>query len=71
VSPAGFGCEASSVDIRTLPDDVTEPGVQGTKVDSKPYLLAVPAAEGAAQAALYCATPPDSFKADLMKRLLQ
>ncbi|MDH4066591.1 MAG: nucleoside hydrolase, partial [Acidobacteriota bacterium] len=34
--PDGFVCESLPVDIRVLPDDVTEPGVQGTVVAEKP-----------------------------------
>ena len=40
ISPDGFACEALKARIETLADDVTEPGVQGVKVDRKPYLLA-------------------------------
>ena len=69
ISPAGFGCESLKARIETLPDDVTEPGVQGGKVDRKPYLLAAKDLPGAPARVTYCATAPASFKQDLLNRL--
>lgn len=68
VSPAGFSCEKLNARIDTLADDETEAGVQGTKVDRKPYLLASNTFAGA-PAVTYCATAPDGFKRDLLARL--
>ena len=69
ISPAGFRCEALPARIETLQDDVTEPGVQGVKVDRKPYLLASKDLIGAAARVTYCATAPDGFKENLLTRL--
>ena len=69
ISPAGFACEPLKARIETLPDDVTEPGVQGVKVDRKAYLLAASELPGATARVTYCATAPASFKADLLERL--
>jgi pyrimidine-specific ribonucleoside hydrolase len=69
-SPAGFTCESLPVEMRTLPDDVTEPGMQGTVVDRKPYLL-VASAIGATSRALYCSDAPPGFKSDLLDRLMR
>ena len=49
ISSKGFGCERLPARIETLPDDVTEPGVQGVRVDRKPYLLASQDLAGAAE----------------------
>lgn len=69
ISPDGFSCERLPIAIHTLPDDVTEPGVQGIKVERKPYLLAARDLEGATHEAVYCSTAPEGFKADLIDRL--
>ena len=69
VAPDGFGCETLPVDIRTLPDDATEPGVQGTTAEAKPFLLASNTLTGATSRAVYCSVPPPGFKADLLQRL--
>ncbi len=69
VSSDAYQCERLPVSIATLPDDVTEPGVQGTRVDSKPYLLASHALADARHKVTYCGTAPPSFKADLLERL--
>ena len=69
ISDNGFACETLPARIDTLPDDVTEPGVQGVKVDRKPYLLASNALAGASAQVTYCASAPDGFKDDLMRRL--
>jgi inosine-uridine nucleoside N-ribohydrolase len=71
LSPDTFGCERLPTRIEVLPDDVTEPGVQGTKVERKPFLLAAASLTSAEAQTLYCATPPSSFKRDLMERLLR
>jgi len=68
---AGFHCETLPIEIRTLPDDVTEPGVQGAKVESKPYLLVSKTFTTAPARALYCSTAPSHFKRDLLERLLR
>ena len=69
ISDKGFGCERLPARIDTLADDVTEPGVQGVKVDRKPYLLASNDLAGAAARVTYCASAPDGFKQDLLDRL--
>jgi inosine-uridine nucleoside N-ribohydrolase len=69
-SPAGFTCETLPVDIRVLPDDVTEPGMQGTKVETKPYLLVSGTLDGVSRTAIYCSTAPAGFKEHLLRRLV-
>jgi inosine-uridine nucleoside N-ribohydrolase len=69
ISPVGFACEPLKARIETLADDVTEAGVQGTKVDRKPYLLASNTFADAPSRVIYCATAPDGFKQDLLMRL--
>jgi pyrimidine-specific ribonucleoside hydrolase len=69
ISPQGFACETLKARIETLADDVTEPGVQGVKVDRKPYLVASNAFSAAAPRVTYCATAPAGFKQDLLARL--
>ena len=69
ISSEGFGCETLKARIETLADDVTEPGVQGVKVDRKPYLLASNALVEATSRVTYCAAAPATFKQDLMTRL--
>ncbi len=71
VSSGGFTCETLPVAIRTLPDDVTEPGVQGTEVETKPFLLASETLTGSTARAVYCAAPPPGFKSDLIDRVLR
>ena len=71
VSPQGFGCESLPVAIETLPDDITEPGMQGTTVPNKPYLLASESLRSSPRRALYCSKPPARFKPDLLRRLLR
>jgi inosine-uridine nucleoside N-ribohydrolase len=70
-SPARFQCEMLSITIETLPDDLTEPGVQGTKVEPKPYLLVSSSIANAFGQVTYCATAPPTFKTDLLERLLR
>jgi hypothetical protein len=55
--------------IEVLPDDATEPGVQGTKVETKPFLLAAASLTAPNGQTLYCSTPPATFKKDLIERL--
>ncbi len=55
----------------TLPDDVTEPGVQGVQVDRKPYLLASQDLAGAVARVTYCSAAPPNFKQDLLDRLMR
>jgi pyrimidine-specific ribonucleoside hydrolase len=69
VSAQGFGCEVLPARIDTLADDVTEPGVQGTRVERKPYLLAAASLGDAGARVTYCSTAPPGFKADLLSRL--
>ena len=71
VSPAGFGCESLPIAIETLPDDITEPGMQGTTVQNKPYLLVSESFKSAPGRARYCSKAPASFKRDLLDRLLR
>lgn len=70
VSPRGFACETLPIEIRTLPDDVTEPGVQGTVVPTKPFLLASSTFTTVSSTALFCSTAPAGFKSDLLERLI-
>jgi inosine-uridine nucleoside N-ribohydrolase len=71
ISSEGFACENLPARIETLVDDVTEPGVQGVKVDRKPYLLASKDFGDAAARVTYCATVPSTFKQDLLDRLMR
>jgi inosine-uridine nucleoside N-ribohydrolase len=71
ISPAGFGCDTLPVRIDTLADDVTEPGVQGVQVDRKPYLLVSKSFGDAASHVTYCSSAPDTFKQDLLTRLMR
>jgi pyrimidine-specific ribonucleoside hydrolase len=71
VSSDGFACENLKARIDTLPDDVTEPGVQGVKVERKPYLLASNALEDTPSRVTYCASAPAGFKQDLLARLMR
>ena len=71
ISSVGFACEPLKARIDTLPDDVTEAGVQGVKVDRKPYLLASNALEGAPSRVTYCSVAPAGFKQDLLARLMR
>jgi inosine-uridine nucleoside N-ribohydrolase len=69
ISSNGFDCARLPARIDTLPDDVTEPGVQGVQVDRKPYLLASQELAGAVARVTYCSTAPPNFKQDLLDRL--
>lgn len=69
-APAGFTCETLPIEIQTLADDVTEPGMQGTAVERKPYLLVSPSFSASARAR-YCSAAPAGFKQDLLDRLLR
>lgn len=71
VSPHGYECETLPARIQTLPDDVTEPGVQGTTVETKPYLLVSSDFRDAPARAHYCFRAPDDFKRDLLDRLVR
>lgn len=71
VSSDGFGCESLKARIDTLPDDVTEPGVQGVKVERKPYLLASNTLGDVPSRVTYCSSAPDGFKHDLLARLMR
>lgn len=70
-APAGFECESLPVEIRTLPDDVTEPGMQGSAVETKPYLLVSKSFVSAPARALFCSNAPPDFKRELLERLLR
>lgn len=69
ISAQGFRCESLGARIETLADDVTEPGVQGVKVERKPYLLASATFTDASSRVTYCSSAPDGFKQDLLARL--
>ncbi|MBA3271515.1 MAG: nucleoside hydrolase [Acidobacteria bacterium] len=69
ISADGFACDTLPVDMLTLPDDVTEPGVQGTAVASKPFLIASSTLAAASTTALSCSDAPPDFKRDLLARL--
>lgn len=71
VSQEGFECESLPVEIHTLPDDITEPGVQGTAVQRKPYLLVSKTFTSAPTRVLYCSTAPPDFKGALFDRLMR
>jgi inosine-uridine nucleoside N-ribohydrolase len=71
VSSEGFVCETLGARIDTLADDVTEAGVQGVKVERKPYLLASSTFAGAASHVIYCSSAPEGFKQDLLTRLMR
>jgi inosine-uridine nucleoside N-ribohydrolase len=71
VSSEGFACETLSAHIETLADDVTEPGVQGVRVERKPYLLASKDFGDAAARVTYRSTAPPNFKQDLLERLMR
>ena len=71
VSQADFECESLPIEIHTLPDDITEPGVQGTAVQQKPYLLVSKAFTSAPTRVLYCSTAPPDFKRELLDRLMR
>ena len=71
VSPKDFLCESLQIEIQTLQDDVTEPGMQGGAVDRKPYLLVSKSFTSVSHRALYCSTAPAGFKRDLLDRLLR
>lgn len=69
ISSDGFACETLQARIQTLADDETEPGVQGTRVERKPYLIASRSVSAAGGRVTYCSTAPDGFKDDLLARL--
>jgi inosine-uridine nucleoside N-ribohydrolase len=69
VSAQGFACEVLPARIDTLADDLTEPGVQGTRVERKPYLLAAGSLADTRARVTYCSAAPPAFKADLLSRL--
>jgi inosine-uridine nucleoside N-ribohydrolase len=71
ISPANFECESLPIEIHTLPDDITEPGVQGTAVEQKPYLLVSKTFTSAPTTGLYCSSAPPDFKRDLFDRLMR
>ena len=49
---------------------MTEPGVQGTRVERKPYLLAARNLADTGARVTYCSAAPPDFKADLLSRLM-
>ena len=69
ISQNGFACETLKAGIDIGADDVTEAGVQGVKVDRKPYLLASNALADGSSHVSYCSSAPDGFKQDLLARL--
>jgi pyrimidine-specific ribonucleoside hydrolase len=70
VSPAFVTCEELPARIDELPDDVTEPRMQGASVARKPYLLAAQAIVPGVPVE-YCSAAAPLFKADLLQRLLR
>lgn len=66
--PGLLTCERLPAAIRVLPDDVTEAGVQGTKVKEKPYLL-VSRELSRASDVTYCHDVDTAFKPMLLERL--
>lgn len=68
-SPVGFTCEKLPARIDTLADDVTEPGVQGVRVDRKPYLLVAKDLDRTPARVTYCSSAPPGFKQQLLSRL--
>lgn len=69
ISSDGFRCDRLPARIDTLADDVTEPGVQGVRVDRKPYLLVADGLDGSGRAT-YCSEAPSGFKPQLLARLI-
>ena len=70
VSPAGFECASLPIEIHTLPDHITEPGVQGIAVPEKPYSLVSQSFTSATTLALYCSTASPGFKREPLDRLV-
>jgi inosine-uridine nucleoside N-ribohydrolase len=70
VSPDLLTCERLPARIDTLADDVTEPRMQGTTVEKKPYLLAARELAPAPEVE-YCSAAAPAFKDDLLRRLTQ
>lgn len=70
VSPALVACEELPARIDELPDDVTEPRMQGSSVARKPYLLAAQTIVPGVPVE-YCSTAAPAYKADLLLRLLR
>ncbi len=70
-SRTGFACESLPIEIQILPDDITEPGMQGTTVPNKPYLLVSESFKSVPGRTLYCSKAPPHFKRDLLDRLLR
>ncbi len=68
-SPSLLTCETLPARIDVLPDDATEARVQGTKVESKPYLLVSRDFGASAPPVDYCYSAADGFKADLLRRI--
>ena len=71
IDSKGFACETLPARIDTLADDVTEPGVQGVQVERKPYLLVSKDFGDGGAHVTYCASAPDTFKEDLLTRLMR
>ena len=67
-SPELISSEKLPVEIQTLPDDVTEERMQGTKEKEKPYLL-VSKTLTTKRTVRYCYKASENFKQDLLKRL--
>jgi pyrimidine-specific ribonucleoside hydrolase len=70
VSPDFVACEELPAGIEQLPDDVTEPRMQGASVATKPYLLAAQAIVPGVPVE-YCSAAAPAYKADLLQRLLR
>jgi pyrimidine-specific ribonucleoside hydrolase len=69
LSPQRFECEVLGTAIEVHPDDVTEPGMQGTKVETKPFLVVSASLSRPARQVTYCSTVAAGFKRDLLERL--
>jgi pyrimidine-specific ribonucleoside hydrolase len=66
--PGMLACERVPASIAVLADDVTEAGVQGTKVREKPYLIVSRDASGLSEVT-YCYDVDAAFKSMLLARL--
>ena len=70
-SPGLLACDALPARIEDLPDDVTEPRMQGTTAARKPYLLVSRDGQPGARDVEYCFAAAPEFKNDLLTRLMR
>jgi inosine-uridine nucleoside N-ribohydrolase len=68
-SPSQLTCETLPARVDVLPDDATEPRMQGTTVARKPYLLVSRDFGTPAPPVEYCYDVSEGFKADLLRRI--